>query len=191
VDERDGVVGLALVAALAWLLPAAVRAFDAQPAAQFVIAAQVDPGAHDGFRYRWASPPRTPAAPDGWVVATDGSPLTPAPGWRGLLLGHPLDLNTATATDLEALPGIGPHTAAAVLADRCSAGPFTTVEELVRVRGIGATTLDRLRPSLRVTQALPTDGRVPRSTGCASAVQPRTGESSRAQDAQERPGGVR
>lgn len=173
-DERDGVVGLALVAALAWVLPAAVRTFDGQPPPQTVVTARADPDTTDGFRYQWASLPRSPAAPDGWVVAPDGAPLSPAPGWRGLLLGHPLDLNSATAADLEALPGIGPHTAAAVLADRDAHGPYAAVAELARVRGIGPHTLERLHPSLRVTRPLPTDGRVPQ-----------------AQDVRERPGGAR
>jgi competence protein ComEA len=79
--------------------------------------------------------------------------VAPAPGWRGLLLGHPLELNTATAADLEALPGIGPRTASAVLADRDARGPYATVEELMRVRGIGPGTLRRLRPLLRVSPA--------------------------------------
>ena len=160
-DERDGVVGLALAATLAWLLPAAVRTLDAKPAPLSVITARADPDTPARFGYRWATPSRAPAATDGWVVAADGSPLFPAPGWCGLLLGHPLDLNTATAADLEALPGIGPHTAAAVLADRDAHGPYTDVEELARVRGIGPATLRRLHPSLRVSRSLPTDGRVP------------------------------
>lgn len=159
-DERDGVVGLALVAVLAWLLPAAVRVFDARPALQPVITARADPDSSAGFRYHWSSPPRA-LGPDGWVVAPDGSPLSTAPGWRGLLLGHPLDLNTATAADLEALPGIGPHTAAAALADRDAKGPYAAVEELARVRGIGPNILQRLHPFLRVGRPLPTDGRVP------------------------------
>ncbi len=182
-DERDGVMGLALVAFLAWLLPAAVRVFDAQPAPQPVITARVDPAAPAGFRYHWSAPPRAPG-PDGWVVAPDGSPLSPASGWRGLLLGYPLDLNTATAADLEALPGIGPHTAAAVLADRDAQGPYAAVEELARVRGIGPNTLRRLHPFLRVSRSLPTDGRVPPAGAGPHAVR-------RPQNVQERGGGAR
>ncbi|WP_235523105.1 helix-hairpin-helix domain-containing protein [Cellulomonas sp. Root485] len=60
-----------------------------------------------------------------------------------------VDLNTADAAALDALPGIGP-----VLADRIVAhredGPFTTVDELADVAGIGPTLLERLRDLVRV-----------------------------------------
>ncbi|KQR16554.1 helix-hairpin-helix domain-containing protein [Cellulomonas sp. Leaf334] len=60
-----------------------------------------------------------------------------------------VDINTADAAALDALPGIGP-----VLADRIVShredGPFTTVEELADVTGIGPTLLERLRDLVRV-----------------------------------------
>ena len=49
----------------------------------------------------------------------------------------PLDLNTATAAQLEALPGIGPSLAAAIVAEREKRGGFRSVGELRDVRGIG------------------------------------------------------
>jgi competence protein ComEA len=116
---------------------------DADTAAPVITASAGGPA---GLRYSWSpSPPASPLA-DGWVVDLDGTPLHPIPGWRGLLFGHPLDLNTATAEDLEALPGIGPQTAGRVLADRAARGPFAEVQELERVRGIGPRTVARLRP---------------------------------------------
>ena len=57
-----------------------------------------------------------------------------------------IDLNRATASDLERLPGIGPALAARIIADRQSHGLFHSPDSLVRVRGIGPRTLDRLRP---------------------------------------------
>lgn len=48
-----------------------------------------------------------------------------------------VNINTATADELEALPGIGPSTAEKIVADRQSAGSFGSVEELKRVQGIG------------------------------------------------------
>ncbi len=58
----------------------------------------------------------------------------------------PVNLNTASAADLERLPGVGPETAAAIIADRTDNGPFSSPEDLQRVKGIGPTRFARLRP---------------------------------------------
>lgn len=57
----------------------------------------------------------------------------------------PVDLNTADLAALESLPGIGPVTAAAILAHREENGPFTSVDGLLDVSGIGEKTLENLR----------------------------------------------
>ena len=57
----------------------------------------------------------------------------------------PVSLNSATASELEALPGIGPKTAERIVAYRESNGPFATVEDLDDVPGIGPATVERLR----------------------------------------------
>ena len=62
----------------------------------------------------------------------------------------PLDLNTATQAQLDALPGVGPATAAAIVDDRRQHGPFTSVDDLARVRGIGPAKLAALRTRVRV-----------------------------------------
>jgi competence protein ComEA len=62
----------------------------------------------------------------------------------------PIDLNTATAADLEALPGVGPATASAIVDDRDRNGPFASVDDLDRVPGIGAAKLETLRPLVTV-----------------------------------------
>ena len=62
----------------------------------------------------------------------------------------PLDLNVATAEQLDLLPGVGPATAAAIVAYRNKHGPFRAVEELLEVRGIGAAKLDAVRDLVRV-----------------------------------------
>ena len=49
----------------------------------------------------------------------------------------PIDLNTATATDLETLPGIGPTLADAIVREREKLGGFKSVDDLEQVRGIG------------------------------------------------------
>jgi competence protein ComEA len=58
---------------------------------------------------------------------------------------HPLDLNEATADQLDALPGVGPATAAAIVAYRTQHGPFRSVDDLEQVRGIGPAKLDQIR----------------------------------------------
>lgn len=57
----------------------------------------------------------------------------------------PLDLNSASAADLETLPGVGPATAAAIVDDRQRNGPFAGVDDLDRVPGIGPAKLAALR----------------------------------------------
>ncbi len=55
-----------------------------------------------------------------------------------------VNINTADAELLETLPGIGPVKAQAIVDDREENGPFTVVEELIRVPGIGEGTLEAL-----------------------------------------------
>ena len=62
----------------------------------------------------------------------------------------PLDLNRATAQQLEGLPGIGAVKAEAIVAERASRGGFGTVEDLEEVRGIGPALVEKLRPHVRV-----------------------------------------
>ena len=61
-----------------------------------------------------------------------------------------VDLNTATAEQLEALPGVGPATAGAILQYRSRQGRFGSVDELLDVPGIGPVKLETLRPLVRV-----------------------------------------
>jgi competence protein ComEA len=61
-----------------------------------------------------------------------------------------VDLNTATLEELDALPGVGPVTAAAILAWRDANGRFTSVDQLGDVDGIGPARLEKLRDRVRV-----------------------------------------
>ncbi len=61
-----------------------------------------------------------------------------------------LDLNTATAEELEKLPEIGPTTAQAIVRLREKSGPFRRVEDLLAVRGITKRRLEKIRPLVKV-----------------------------------------
>jgi competence protein ComEA len=63
---------------------------------------------------------------------------------------QPLDLNTATAEQLQKLPGIGPKTASAIVRFREKSGPFRRVEDLLAIRGITKKKLEKLRPLVTV-----------------------------------------
>lgn len=77
------------------------------------------------------------------------APAAP-PDAAGTAGGGLVDLNTADATLLETLPGIGPATAAAIIDHRERNGPFTSVEGLLEVRGIGEAKLADLQDLVRV-----------------------------------------
>jgi competence protein ComEA len=62
----------------------------------------------------------------------------------------PIDVNRASAEQLDTLPGIGPATAAAIVDHRESNGPFATVDDLEAVRGIGPAKLDAIRDLVSV-----------------------------------------
>lgn len=74
------------------------------------------------------------------------------PGGSGAIGGaeQPVDLNTATAEQLDTLPGVGPVLSGRILDWRAEHGRFSRVEELLEVPGIGPTLLERLRPLVRV-----------------------------------------
>jgi len=78
----------------------------------------------------------------GAPAAATGPGPAPADGAPPALV----DLNLADQTELETLPGVGPVTAAAILAWRAEHGGFSAITELLEVDGIGPTTLERLTP---------------------------------------------
>ncbi len=60
----------------------------------------------------------------------------------------PVAVNSATAAQLQTLPSIGPKTAARILSFREQNGPFSRLEDLLEVKGIGPATLEKIRPAV-------------------------------------------
>jgi len=63
---------------------------------------------------------------------------------------HPININTASASELEQVPGIGPATAKKILDTRKSYGTFKSVDDLLAIKGIGPKRLDKMRKYLSV-----------------------------------------
>ena len=61
-----------------------------------------------------------------------------------------VNINTASAADLEGLPGIGAKTAARIIEYRQKNGPFKKIEELMNVRGVGEKNFLKLKPQISV-----------------------------------------
>lgn len=85
--------------------------------------------------------------------ATGSAPSAPGSrGGSGQKSGsQKVNINKADATQLEALPGVGPSTAEKIIAFRKTNGPFKSVEELQRVDGIGEAKLRQLVPHVTVS----------------------------------------
>lgn len=89
-------------------------------------------------------PPITPIVADSQRTA---EPRTPAPSVARM------NINTATSSQLERLPRIGPKMAQRILTYRSEHGAFQRVEDLTNVRGIGEKTLAKLQPLVFVETA--------------------------------------
>ena len=85
---------------------------------------------------------------EGTVVATGGT--TGTTGGTTGTTGAIVNVNTADAIALEALNGVGPVLAAAIVAYREENGAFTSVDQLEEVPGIGPSTLEELRDQVAI-----------------------------------------
>lgn len=152
------VVGLVKTPGLVTLTPGA-RVADAVSAAGGAVEGADDVGLNLARRLAdgeqvvvgLAAPPGGPAALGssvGGAGAAGAAKNAPASG--SAAPSGPLDLNTATAEQLDALPGVGPVTAAAIVAWRDKNGAFTSVDQLGDVDGIGPARLEKLRALVRV-----------------------------------------
>jgi competence protein ComEA len=116
-------------------------------AAPLVDAAQV-------FIPRIGSTPRVklPRPRAGINVPTAGSVVIGSGSGSGSGSAVPgiVDLNNASLSDLDSLPGVGPSTAQAIIDYRVANGPYASVDDLLNVRGIGPSKLAAMRVRVRV-----------------------------------------
>jgi competence protein ComEA len=76
--------------------------------------------------------------------------VVPPPVSGGAVAGGLINVNTATATELEELPGVGEVIGQAIIDYRTENGPFTSVDQLLDVSGIGDATLENIRDLVTV-----------------------------------------
>lgn len=96
-------------------------------------------------------PPPTPAASSFAPASGADAPAgnqDPSDGGGGLVV----NLNSASASELTALPGIGETLAGRIVAWREENGPFARVDQVMAVSGIGPATYERIRPYARVRE---------------------------------------
>jgi competence protein ComEA len=109
--------------------------------------AGIGPAVLDGIAPHLALPsaPRRPAQGGNRAAAPTPSSASSASSDR------PLDLNSASAEELQRLPGVGPVIAERIVAWRREHGRFDSPDDLARVPGIGPRSAERLRPMVRAT----------------------------------------
>lgn len=96
-----------------------------------------------------AAPGPLPVASKGTVapVKSTGGGTGAAPAAQ---TGGKVNINTATSKELERVTGIGPATAAKIIAYREQQGPFKSVDDLIKVSGIGPATLAKMRDQITI-----------------------------------------
>ena len=81
----------------------------------------------------------------------EASPRRPAPPAKLAPPAEPVDINRASQDELRALPGIGDVLAARIIEARERDGPFVSLDDLRRVRGLGRAKLDRLMSAIALS----------------------------------------
>jgi comEA protein len=157
--HRPGVLRSAAALALVALAAGSIAALRAERVAHNPVSALADEGAAVTLVGTVASDPHTVAGSThsfaGEQVVVGGTPPSGAAA-DAVPSGAPsgpatlVNLNTATATELDTLPDVGPATAASILQWRDQHGGFTSVDELLEVDGIGEVTLGKLAPYVTV-----------------------------------------
>ena len=114
---------------------------------------------NEQVRERTEKPPRKKT-----TTPTTTPPPKQLPAWRrpgaGVVIDNrppkgdgaaqqPVNVNRATAAELDALPGVSPKVAASIVEYRSAKGAFTSIEQLDSVKGIGPALLEKLKPLVR------------------------------------------
>jgi competence protein ComEA len=144
---RSGVVSLNEGARVADAVDAAGGFSETADQRRLNLAASITDGA-----MLWVPALGEDTPPGSVTVGADAAPAAPLDARQSSVPGAPaaVNVNTATAVELEALPGIGPSLAARIVAYRETQGPFGTAEQLLQVPGIGPRTLERFADLVRV-----------------------------------------
>ena len=142
--HKPGLVTLAPGARIADALTAAGGTLDGADLIGLNMARRVTDG--EQIIVGIAAAPGEPAAMGSSSTGDSGAvPPANAPTGNPSTPGGLVDLNTATVEELDTLPGVGPVTAAAIIAWRDTNGRFTSVDQLGDVDGIGPARLEKLR----------------------------------------------
>lgn len=142
--HQPGLVTLTEGARIADALTAAGGALDGADMVGLNMARRVNDG--EQIVVGISSPPGAPPVMGSSIGSPSGTP--PVPTKPGEEHGAPaglVNLNTATIEQLDTLPGVGPITAAAIIAWRETNGAFAGVDQLGEVDGIGPARLEKLR----------------------------------------------
>jgi len=117
-------------------------------------AADADPAAvnlaqtvSDGMQIHVPTQGEQPTPPP---VSQPAAAATPAVRMGGVTVGGLININTAAQIDLEMLPGVGPSTAANIIAYREANGPFAAIEAIMDVPGIGEGKFEAIRDLITV-----------------------------------------
>lgn len=147
--NTPGLVTLAPGARIADALDAAGGALDGADVMGLNMARRVTDG--EQIVVGIGAPPGRPVEMGSSIVSDPATSTTdPSPDEKPSGSGTVVDLNAATADELDTLPGVGPVTAAAIIAWRDANGRFSSVDQLRDVDGIGPARLDKLRDHVRV-----------------------------------------
>jgi len=151
--ERKALLFLGAVVVLgAGARGAAVLRSDKPPdaAARRALDAQIE--AVDSARHRVASKKKGRKKSKGRRTKTSESSASAEPGAPPSpdepVIPAIIDIDLASAAEIETLRGVGPTLAARIVADRDSLGPFGSIDELQRVRGIGARLAKKIAPQV-------------------------------------------